>query len=84
MSKRFLDILTEMMGKGKWIKKESEQTILAIAWPLLYPIRISTEKELQLSSKLDKTKGTAFREGCLDSMFCPPGHYIKITTGRTY
>ena len=54
MSKRFLDILTEMMGKGKWIKKESEQTILAIAWPLLYPIRISTEKELQLSWELER------------------------------
>ena len=63
MSKRFLDILTEMVGKGKWIKKESEQTILAIAWPLLYPIRISTEKELQFSRKLEKTKEILVLEG---------------------
>lgn len=37
-------------------KKENELTVLAIAWPLLYPIRVSTEKELQFSWKLEKTK----------------------------
>lgn len=56
MSKCFLDVLTEVVGKGKWIKKENELTILAIAWPLLYPIKVSTEKELQFSWKLEKTK----------------------------
>ena len=71
-----------MVGNQKWGKK-NEQT-LGCYMALLWVLSTSTEKELQLSSKLDKTKGTAFREGCLDSMFCPPGHYIKITTGRTY
>ena len=71
-----------MVGNQKWEKK-NEQT-LGCYMALLWVLSTSTEKELQLSSKLDKTKGTAFREGCLDSMFCPPGHYIKITTGRTY
>lgn len=73
-----------MVGNQKW-KKKNEQT-LGCYMALLWAVSTSTEKELQLSRKLNKTKGTAFREGCLDSMFCPPppGHYIKITTGRTY
>lgn len=55
MPKGFLDILTEAAGKWKW-KKKSEQAISAVAWPSLYALRISTEKELQLSRKLEKTK----------------------------
>ena len=38
------------------MEKKSEQAISAVAWPSLYALRISTEKELQLSRKLEKTK----------------------------
>ena len=38
--------MSQAVGAGKWVKKESEQTVLVIAWPLLQPMRISTEKEL--------------------------------------
>ena len=69
------------MGNQKW--EESEQT-LGCYVALLWALSTSTEKELQLSRKLDKTKGSAFREGGLDSMLCHLGHYIKITTGRMY
>ena len=68
-------------GKSKW--KKSEQT-LGCYMVLLWALSTGTEKELELSRKLDKTKGTAFREGCLDSMFCHLDRYIKIMTGRTY
>ena len=57
-------------GESKW--KKSEQT-LGCYMVLLWALSTGTEKELELSRKLDKTKGTAFREGCLDSMFCHLG-----------
>lgn len=63
--------------------KKNEQT-LGCYVALLWALSTSTEKELQLSRNLGKTKGSAFREGCLDSMLCHLDHYIKITTGRTY
>ena len=77
-----LDILMEMVGNqnGKKVSKLLVVTCMVLLWAL----STGTEKELELSRKLDKTKGTAFREGCLDSMFCHLGCYIKIMTGRTY
>lgn len=63
-----LDILLET--KSKWEK--SEQT-LGCYVALLWALSTSTEKELQLSRKLGKTKGSAFREGCPGQHALPPG-----------
>ena len=38
--------------------KKSEQAIAAVAWPLLWTLNISTEKELQFTWELEKTKET--------------------------
>ena len=43
------------MGNQKW-KKKCEQAVSVVTWPLLFALRISTEKELQLSWNLEKTE----------------------------
>lgn len=55
--KGLLDILIEGVRKKK-CRKESEQAIEAITWPLLCTLRISTEKELRLGREPEKTEET--------------------------
>lgn len=49
--------LIKMVGKRKW-RRESEQAIAAVAWPLIYALRDAMEMELQVRKELEQTRQT--------------------------